>query len=140
MALSEVDRRVHAPGFVNDVRPTLAAARIYVCPITDGGGTRLKILDALSLERALVSTRLGVEGLGLEAERHYLNAETPEEFARQCRRLRDDSELADRLGRQGRSHVLEHYGWGTIGAHLDQAYREAAQGAGTGALALAAPG
>lgn len=138
LSLAETDARVSAPGFVDDVRPTLGAARIYVCPITDGGGTRLKILDALSLERALVSTRLGVEGLGLQEERHYLNAETPGDFVRQCRRLRRDDELAERIGREGRAHVLEHFSWDKIGARLDRAYSEASQGGGRRPCAAAA--
>lgn len=130
VALAAGDRRVRATGFVDDVRPVLGAARIYVCPIVDGGGTRLKILDALSLERALVSTRLGVEGLGLVEGRHYLNAETVEEFVQHCRRLRDDPGLAAELGRAGRAHVVERFSWRTIGERLEQAYLEATQGEG----------
>ncbi len=125
MELAERDPRVRAPGFVEDVRPWLSAARISVCPMTDGGGTRLKILDALAMERALVSTGLGVEGLALEDGRHYLNADTSAEFVRQCRRLRDDPDLAARLGREGRAHVLRHFSWEVVGGHLDEAYREA---------------
>jgi polysaccharide biosynthesis protein PslH len=135
LALAARDTRVSAPGFVDDVRPMLAAARIYVCPITDGGGTRLKILDALSLERALVSTSLGVEGLGLEEGKHYLAAETPEEFVRQCRRLRDDAGLAARLGWAGREHVVRHFSWHTIGEHLERAYRSVAQASDRGTSA-----
>jgi glycosyltransferase involved in cell wall biosynthesis len=141
LELVAADRRVHAPGFVDDLRPVLAAAPIYICPIVDGGGTRLKILDALSMERALVSTTLGVEGLGLEEGRHYLGAETPDEFVRQCRRLRDDAELATRLGRAGRAHVIEHFSWSGIGRRLESAYGEAAPAAAAELTTLAgAPG
>lgn len=125
MALAASDSRVRATGFIDDVRPALSAAPIYVCPMTDGGGTRLKILDALSMERALVSTRLGVEGLGLEEGHHFLPAETAAEFVRQCRRLREDPHLASRLGSAGRLHVLRHFGWEVVGRHLDAAYQGA---------------
>jgi glycosyltransferase involved in cell wall biosynthesis len=120
------DDRLRVLGFVDDVRPHLSAAAVYLCPIRVGGGTRLKILDALSMSRALVSTALGVEGLDLVDGVHYLRAETPPEFVRQVRRLEEDDALRTRLGRAGRTFVEEHYSWRVIGASLDQAYLSSA--------------
>src|ERR671914_544119 len=85
------DPRLRVLGFVDDVRPHLEAASIYVCPIRVGGGTRLKILDALAMSRPLISTDLGVEGLGLDEGVHYLRANTPAEFVSQVRRLEADA-------------------------------------------------
>lgn len=116
---------VEPTGFVPDVRPFLSSAGIFICPIRDGGGTRLKILDALAMECALVSTRLGVEGLSLKDGQHYLNAETTADFVRQCRRLREDPDLAQRLAREGREYVLRHFSWDVVGGHLNLAYEDA---------------
>lgn len=121
------DPRISVPGFVPDVRPYIEAASIYICPIRDGGGTRLKILDALAMAKPLVATGLAVEGLGLEEEVHYLRAETPEEYVRQIRRIETEPELGRRLARAGRELVEQRYAWDVIGRKLEQAYQEASQ-------------
>jgi glycosyltransferase involved in cell wall biosynthesis len=127
------DSRIRVTGYVDDVRPYLDEAAIYVCPIQDGGGTRLKILDALAMEKPLVATALAVEGLGLEEGHHYLRAETPEEFVRQVRVLEEDEDARRRLGAAGRRIVEAHYGWDQIGDQLDRAYSTAARSGGGGA-------
>lgn len=119
------DRRVVVTGPVADVRPFLAAATVYVCPLRVGGGTRLKVLDALAMGKALVATKLSVEGLGLFPEVHYLEAETPLEFLRQIRRVENDPQLRHALGRTGRELVERRYAWTVVGEELDQAYRKA---------------
>lgn len=125
------DRRVTVTGPVADVRPFIAAATVYVCPLRVGGGTRLKVLDALAMGKALVATRLSVEGLGLTPGVHYLEAETPLQFLQQVRRVESDPHLRHELGRAGRQLVEGNYSWGEIGATLDRAYRDAvAIGAG----------
>ncbi len=125
LAAAERDRRISAPGFVDDVRPHLHRAAVYVCPIRDGGGTRLKVLDALAAGRPLVATRLAVEGLELAEEAHYLAAETPAEFVRQIRRLGDDPGTAAALAARGRAFVAERFAWPVVGRQLEAAYAEA---------------
>ena len=119
------DSRVQAPGFVEDVRPWLDEAAVYVCPIRDGGGTRLKILDALAMAKPVVATGLSVEGLDLVEGVHYLRADTPLEFVGQIRRLAADRELAGRLGSAGRHLVGERYSWARIGRALEASYQDA---------------
>jgi glycosyltransferase involved in cell wall biosynthesis len=121
------DPRVRVLGFVEDVRPHLEAASIYVCPIRVGGGTRLKILDALAMSRPLVATDLAVEGLGLIEGKHYLSANTPEQFIVQIRRLENDADLRRRMGDAGRALVVERYSWRRIAESLEDAYAEVAQ-------------
>jgi len=123
------DGAVQVPGYVEDVRPYLAAAAIYVCPIRDGGGTRLKVLDALAMAKPLVATGLAVEGLDLVEEEHYLRAETPVDTVRQIRRLERDPDLSRRLAWSGRRLVEQRYSWEVIGARLNQAYQLAKTGA-----------
>lgn len=116
------DGRFSVLGFVPDVRPYLERAAVYICPMRRGGGTRLKILDALAMERALVSTELGVEGLGLVSGIHYLAANTPQEFNRQIGRIEGDPALRIRLGRAGREFVTDRFTWQAAGAALLEAY------------------
>lgn len=119
------DVRLQVPGFVDDVRPWIDDASIYVCPIRDGGGTRLKVLDALAMAKPVVATAVAVEGLELEPERHYLPAETVADWVRQIGRLERDGELRERLAREGRRLAEERYSWPAIGEALGAAYRAA---------------
>jgi glycosyltransferase involved in cell wall biosynthesis len=98
-----------------------------VCPIRIGGGTRLKILDALSMGRPLVSTALGVSGIGLVEGTHYLRAETAKEFVTQISRLDRDPDLRAALGRNGRSLVEQRYSWSIVARQLEAAFSQAAE-------------
>lgn len=119
---------LEAPGFVDDVRPWFDGAAIYVCPITTGGGTRLKILDALAMAKPLVATKFAVEGLDLVEGEHFLGAESPDDFVAALERLASDPALRERLSRSARRVAAERFSWDIIGEHLDRAYREAATG------------
>jgi glycosyltransferase involved in cell wall biosynthesis len=121
-ALAAGDTRVSILGNVPDVRPHLDAASIFVCPLRVGGGTRLKVLDALATGKALVATTLSVEGLDLADGEHYLRADTPAEFVAQIRRLEADAAVRRRLAQAGRQRVIERYGWERIGEKLGRAY------------------
>lgn len=119
------DSRLEVLGFVPDVRPFVSRAAIYICPIRIGGGTRLKILDALAMSRALVSTDLGVEGLDLTPEVHFLRANTSDEFDRQITRLEGDEALRVRLARAGRELVEKRFSWTVVGQRLLESYEHA---------------
>lgn len=125
VAAAEEDSRIEATGFVDDVRPYLDRASVYICPIQDGGGTRLKILDALAMAKPIVATRFSVDGLGLREGKHYLRAEKPAEWVDQIDRLAAEPELRKRLSRTGRRFVEERYAWDTVGRELEAAYRSA---------------
>lgn len=118
-------RGITLPGFVEDVRPWLDDASIYVCPIRDGGGTRLKVLDAMAMAKPIVATTLAVEGLALEEGVHYLRADAPAEWLRQVRRLEADGELRRRMAAANRALALERFDWRSIGRELAAAYRDA---------------
>jgi len=122
---SATDPRVIVTGFVSDVRPHIGSAAVYVCPLRVGGGTRLKILDALALGKPVVATAIAVEGLGLVEGVHYLGAETAGDFVGQVERLEADAGLRESLGRQGRQHVVEHYDWNVVCSSLESAFRDA---------------
>ena len=103
--------RVRITGFVPDVRPHLEGAAVVVVPLRSGSGTRLKILDALSMGCAVVTTRLGMEGIDAVDGEHLLVADDPGPFAAAVARLLDDAALRHRLGAQGRELVVRRYGW-----------------------------
>jgi sugar transferase (PEP-CTERM/EpsH1 system associated) len=109
-------------GFVDDVRPYLEHAAVVIVPIRVGGGTRLKVLEAMSMGKAMVSTSIGAEGIRVEHGKNVLIADTPEEFAQAVYTLLQDAELRDRLGKAARELVTAQYQWEVIGERLLDAY------------------
>jgi sugar transferase (PEP-CTERM/EpsH1 system associated) len=110
-ALAARDVRLRVTGSVPDVRPYMEAAPVFVVPLRVGGGTRLKIFEALAMERALVSTTIGAEGLPLEHGRHALIADSGDEFAGRVIDLLSDPVSATRMGQAGASYVRDRFGW-----------------------------
>lgn len=123
LEFAKKDNRVKVTGFVDDVRPYLENAEIYLCPMRDGGGTRLKILDALSMGKAIVSTTKGCEGIDVTPGKNVLIADTPSQFVIQIKKLLENKELRKSLGMEGRRLVLENYSWKVIGNKLNNIYR-----------------
>jgi glycosyltransferase involved in cell wall biosynthesis len=121
--LASRDPRVVVTGFVDDVRPSLSRAAIYLCPMRDGGGTRLKILDALAMSKPIVSTTMGCEGIDVTPEVDVLIADTPDAFVRQIERLHTDAALRQSLSQAARQLAVEQYSWPVIGRNLGAIYR-----------------
>jgi glycosyltransferase involved in cell wall biosynthesis len=105
-------------GFIDDIRPVIAAAWVCVVPLRQGSGTRLKILEALALGTPVVTTSKGMQGLDLLPETHLLVADQPQEFARQVIRLLNDPGLRMRLVEAGRRRIEELYSWDMIGTQF----------------------
>lgn len=125
--LAARDPRVTVTGFVDDVRPYMEKAQVYLCPMRDGGGTRLKILDALSMGIPIVATRMALEGIDVEPETDVLVADEPREFVAQIVRLAGDRELWERLGGNGRRFVERHFAWPVIRQHMEEAFTAAVE-------------
>ncbi|MBZ5515140.1 MAG: glycosyltransferase [Acidobacteriia bacterium] len=106
-----------------DIRPWIWKAAVFVCPIIDGGGTRLKILDALAMGKAVVSTTIGAEGLDVTPGEHLLVADTPADFAGSVAQALADDNLRQRLAACGRALAERLYSWGMVSQHLEEAYR-----------------
>jgi polysaccharide biosynthesis protein PslH len=102
---------VHITGTVEDVRPFVGEAAVYVVPLRLGGGTRIKIFEALAMGKAVVSTRIGAEGLPLTSGKHFIEADEPEDFARAVVTLVRDAERRKALEQAGRRLVEERYSW-----------------------------
>lgn len=111
---------VTVTGTVEDVRPFIRDAAVYIVPLRIGGGSRLKILEALAMGKAVVSTSVGAEGLAITDGQEFLLADTPEEFARQVAYVLDHENIGRRLGEAGRRLVEGRYGWDMIAERLEQ--------------------
>jgi glycosyltransferase involved in cell wall biosynthesis len=94
-------------------------------PLRAGGGTRLKIFEALAMSLPVVSTSVGAEGLPLVPDRHFLEADTPETFARAVLALLREPARARTLGEAGRRLVTERYSWAGVARHFDAICHEA---------------
>jgi len=116
---------VELTGSVEDVRPYIRDAAVYVIPLRVGGGTRFKALEAMAAGRPIVSTRLGVEGLGVADGSEMLLADDPAGFANAVLTLLapERAPLRSRLSINARSFVEENCGWAPIVSQLDALYR-----------------
>lgn len=122
------DPQISSLGFVDDIRQHVAQAEVVIIPIRVGGGTRLKILDAFACGKAIVTTRVGCEGLAVTDGVHLLMADRAEDFAGAVLRVCRDPELRDTLGRNARRLAEEKYSWDSIGAGLNRHYERLVNG------------
>jgi glycosyltransferase involved in cell wall biosynthesis len=105
-------------GTVDDVRPFLASAALYVVPLRIGGGSRLKILEAMAMQKAVLSTTVGAEGLNLSPSENIVIRDEPAQFAEAIIQYIDDTETTSRIAQQGRELVEREYGWQRLGEKL----------------------
>ena len=120
-----LDGHVHLSGYVDDIRPVVGGAAACVVPLRQGGGTRLKILEAMALGTPVVSTTKGAEGLEVTDGQHLLIADAPEAFAAATVRLLRDGPLRQRLAANARRLVEERYDWAAIGQRFVRLVEEA---------------
>ncbi len=118
---AEPDVRVH--GFVDDVRPYIDAAAVYVCPITDGGGTKLKVLDALAMGKALVADPVACEGIAVTDGIDVVLARTIDDYIEKIGWLLDNEQVQTEMGRAARRLVEKEYSYSAIGRQLAAHYR-----------------
>ncbi len=127
-APAAVARRLQGPGVtvtgeVPDVRPWLEGATVIAVPIRMGGGTRLKVLEALAMGKAIVSTTLGCEGIAVRHGEHLLIGDSAEDFAARVHDLFHSARLRRHLGHQGRALAEQLYTWDLAGERLETLYR-----------------
>lgn len=116
---------VGVTGTVDDVRSYIAKAPVYVVPLRIGGGTRLKIYEALAMGKALVSTRIGAEGLPLESGKHFIEADEPQAFADAVIALLRDPARRAALGDAGRKLMVHRYAWQQVATEFGAKCQEA---------------
>jgi sugar transferase (PEP-CTERM/EpsH1 system associated) len=121
-AAAKNDPSIEVPGFVPDVRPWVARASVYVVPLRVGGGTRLKVLDAMAQGKAIVSTRIGAEGIAGDDGEHFVFADDSASFATAVINVLRDRQLRTRLGAAARARAVSNYSWPILGRKLADDY------------------
>lgn len=125
-----LDKSVTLTGVVDDIRTVIARAQVAVVPLLTGGGTRIKILEAMALGTPVVATSKGAEGLDLTHGKQILISDGPAELSAQVIRLLRDPALRQRLAAEGRRLVEERYSWRQIGQQFVGLVEDVANGHG----------
>jgi glycosyltransferase involved in cell wall biosynthesis len=120
--MAEMDNDIKVHGYVDDIRPYLEKAAIYVCPIRDGGGTKLKILDALAMKKAIVAHPVACEGINVSPGKDVMFAETPDEFVNQILILLKDEQLIRIIGENAREVVQMGFSFQNIGRNIAKVF------------------
>ena len=121
-AIPHLDPRIILHGFVSDLLPLYETAHIVAAPLPLSAGTNIKVMEALSCQRAVVSTPVGVQGLGLKHEIDAIICELGDEFAAAICRLIENPASRDELARRGRATAEARFGWNAIAREALDAY------------------
>lgn len=122
--LASRDARLQVTGFVEDMRPYFRRADIVICPIRDGGGTRLKILDAMAMGKPIVTTSIGCEGIDVVPGRDVFIAETARDFIAHIKSLMANPSMKAEVSSSVRKIAERKYSWDVIGNRLLTIYSE----------------
>ncbi|WP_043310096.1 glycosyltransferase family 4 protein [Pseudomonas sp. ML96] len=119
------DPRIEWHGFVDDLRTLQAESSLFLAPLRHGGGSKLKVLEALAAGLPLVSTAQGVSGLTLRDSEDYRAGESAPALATALAQLLSDSDLAKQLAIAGRNYVLQQHDWQAAANQLESVYQQA---------------
>lgn len=122
LSFSDKNFRVH--GFVDDISPYFNKAAIYLCPITDGGGTKLKVLDALAMGKALIANKIACEGIKVTEGENVIFAETADEYVKAIKLLLNDESLRRDMGINARQLIENEYSYEKVGVKLSMLYEQ----------------
>jgi sugar transferase (PEP-CTERM/EpsH1 system associated) len=123
-AVVETEKNVRLTGWVEDIRPFVARSAVCIVPLRIGGGTRLKIFEAMAMGKPVVSTSIGAEGLPVRSGDNILLADTPKDFADAVLSLLRDSQTRRRLGSAARTLVQENYSWAKVAENFASTLQE----------------
>lgn len=115
------DPSLQITGTVPDVRPHVATGQIYVVPLRIGGGTRIKIYEALAMKRCVLSTSIGAEGLPLTNDENIVIADSEQALAEKAKELLQDNEKRRKIAASGHEFVTENYSWSSAADRLEAA-------------------
>lgn len=124
LAVAEQDARFRVHGFVDDVRPYFQKASVFLCPIRDGGGTKLKILDAMAMGKAIVAHPLACEGIRVTHGQNVLLGESTEQLVAAAINASQDNYLRKKLEKEARRLVEDEYAWTAIGDRLSNLFKQ----------------
>jgi len=124
-AIADTDESVIVTGLVDDMRDYYNRASVVVVPLRVGGGTRLKILEAMSMSKAIVSTSIGAEGIEHTNGTNISIKSSPQEFSDAVVEILNDSVLRKELGRNARDLIDAKYDWVAVGEKLSGIFEQA---------------
>ena len=116
------DAAVTVTGYVSDVRPYIAQAKVYVVPIRMGAGTKLKVLEAMAMGIPVVSTSLGAEGIAVTPDQDVLVADDAASFAEKVVALMNNEPMRRQMSERGRALMEARYDWQVIAPELERVY------------------
>jgi glycosyltransferase involved in cell wall biosynthesis len=122
LKLASENAGIVVTGEVPDIRPMVHSSSVYVVPLRIGGGTRIKIFEAMAMGKAIVSTSVGAEGLPVRHNVNIILADDPQDFANQVARLLRDRETRERIGRAARLLVEQNYSWRSVVGVFDTVF------------------
>ena len=117
--IAERGLNVTLTGFVDDIRPHVAAADVYVIPLWVGSGTRIKAFEAMAMGRPVVSTSLGIEGLAVTHDEHFVRADNTADFAGAILALLDDGARRARIADAARALMEEKFSWRVVAGQFE---------------------
>lgn len=118
------DPRIEWIGFVPELTKEQAKSTIFLAALREGGGSKLKVLEAMAAGLPLVSTAQGVSGLNVEDQTHYYLANEPQQMANAISALVNQPQIAAKLGEAARTYVQQHHDWSVAADQLETVYRE----------------
>jgi glycosyltransferase involved in cell wall biosynthesis len=118
------DSKIQLIGYLDDIRPLLAEANVFIAPIYAGSGTKIKVLNAMSMSKAIVTTTIGIEGIQAKNGKDLFIADDNEEFANKVIHLLRNPEIRKEFGSNSRRIIEENYSWEGIGKKMLNIYRE----------------
>jgi glycosyltransferase involved in cell wall biosynthesis len=121
--LARRDANIAVTGRVDDVRPYIEEATAFIVPIRIGGGTRLKIYEAMAMEKPVISTTVGAEGLNINDGEDLVLADSPADFAKAVVRVLQEPDFARQLGTNGAQKVRQLYAWNKVAEKFDSICR-----------------
>jgi len=127
---AKMNKQIKVTGFVDDIRPYIERAAVILVPIRIGSGTRIKILDAMAMGKAIVSTSVGCEGLNVSGGKNILIADTPEDFAKRTIEVLTNEDMRNNLEKEARK-LAETYDWNLIGVKQEVVYESVTKRGGS---------
>ncbi len=115
---------VECTGYVEDVRPYIEKSAVFIAPLRSGSGTKVKVLNAMSQGKPVVTTAIGAEGIEAQPDEDIVIADDPAEFARKTVYFLKHSEEAKKIGQRARSLIEKKYDWEVINRTIRQVYKE----------------
>ncbi len=120
----ETDAQIQVTGRVADIRDEYSQANALLAPVFSGKGTRYKVLEAMASETPVVGTKIALEGIGADPQKHFLLGDDAESMAEQTIHLLKDQDLQKALGKSSKKFIAQHFSWNQIAKDLLRVYEE----------------